>query len=107
MAAEPLALEAEFSLLEEFFGNRSEESDADLSDTSASDSESKEEDDASGIQVEARKEDDEEVEAVKNFIANTCGCSKKNGKPCSDYFDQNEYEKARMTMAELNNDQLD
>ena len=78
MAAEPLALEAEFSLLEEFFGNRSEENDADLSDTSASDSESKEEDDASGIQVEARKEDDEEVEAVKNFIGNTRGCSKKN-----------------------------
>ena len=107
MAAEALVLEAEFSLLEEFFGNRLEESDADLSDTSASDSESKEEDDAAGIQVEACKVDDEEVEAVKNFVANTCGCSKKNGKPCSDYFDQNEYEEARMTMAELNNDQLD
>ena len=104
MAAEALVIEAEFSLLEEFFGNRSEESDADLSDTSASDSQSKEEDDAAGIQVEGRKEDEEEVEAVKECIANTCGCSKKNGKPCSDYFDQNEYEEARMTMAELNND---
>ena len=61
-------LEAEFSLLEEeFFRNRSEESDADLSDTSAGDSESKEEDDTAGIQVEACKVDDEEVEAVKKL----------------------------------------
>ena len=55
MAAEAPGLEAEYSLLEEFFGNSSGESDADLSDFSASDSESKEEDDVAGIQVEARK----------------------------------------------------
>lgn len=103
-------LEAEFSLLEEdFFGNRSEESDTDMSDTSASDSEGEDDGANSHAQpsVQPRDVDVEEVETVKKFIKNTCGCSKKNGAPCSGYFDQDMYEEARMSMVELEKDQLD
>ena len=51
--------------------------------------------------------DVEELQAIQRFVDFTCGCSKKQGTPCSGYFDQKEYEDARMSMAELENDQLD
>ena len=51
--------------------------------------------------------DVEELQAIQRFVDFTCGCSKKQGPPCSGYFDQKEYEDARMSMAELENDQLD
>lgn len=51
--------------------------------------------------------DIEKVQAIQNFVDSTCGCSKKKGEPCSRYFDREQYEDARMSMAELENDQLD
>ena len=59
-----------------------------MSDPSVSDSESTEEDDGVISRMELREVDVEEVEAVKNFVDNACGCSKKGGAPCSGYFDQ-------------------
>ena len=89
------ALDTEFSLLEEeFFWKILEESDNDMSD-----SEITEEDDGMILQVNSREMDVD--------VNNTCGCSKKNGAPCCGYFDQNEYEEARMSMAVLENSQLD
>ena len=66
-------LEAEFSLLEEeFFGDRLE---TDMSNTSASGDESEEEDDDGAIlQVQPCQVDVKELEAVKKFVENTCGC---------------------------------
>ena len=100
-------LQTEFSLLEEeFFGNRLEEIEAITNDDSGEGTEG----DGEALnfpQAEPREIDVKEVEDVKNFIHSTCGCSKKNGAPCSGFFDQDEYEEARMSMAELEKDQLD
>ena len=98
-------LQTEFSLLdEEFFGTRLEEIEA---ITNVDNSENTEEDGEVNFQVKPLEIDVKEVEDVKNFILSTCGGSKKNGAPCSGFFDQDEYEEARMSMAELGKDQLD
>ena len=101
-----LILIAEFSLLEEEFFLEKE---ADSTDNSSSDSESADEEgDGGGLSgLEPRELDVEEVQAVQHFIDNTCGCSKKQGAPCSGYFDEKQYADARMSMAELETDQLD
>ena len=99
------SLEAEFSLLEEeFFGERLEEKEADNSDTAGSDSDSVE---GTELNIGMESCDVEELQAIQRFVDFTCGCSKKQGTPCSGYFDQKEYEDTRMSMAELENDQLD
>lgn len=84
-----------FTAREEYFGNRSDNS-------SNSNGESGVDDRVSLHVHESHDVDAEKVEAVKN----TCGCSKKNRGPCSGYFDQNEYEEASMSMAELEKDEL-
>lgn len=89
-------LEAEFSMLDdEFFGDRSQENDTDI-DLSGSDSDETE-DECTNVEVQPqdRDVDIEEAEAVKTFVESTCGCSKRNGTPCSGYFDQDEYEEAQ------------
>ena len=57
--------------------------------------------------IEMESCDVKELQAIQWFVNFTCGCSKKQGTPCSGYFDQKEYVDARMSMAELENDQLD
>ena len=105
-----LILEAEFSLVEEeYFGEDREADNSDNSEDFGSDSESlvEEGDSRATSGVELRDLDVEEVQAVQNFVDSNCGCSKKQGEPCSGYFDRQQYEEARMSMAELEGDQLD
>ena len=97
-------LDADFSLLEEeYYGERLEEQD---SDNSCSENESSGDDGAVGM-IEPRDLDVKEVETVQQFMKETCGCSKKQGGPCSTYFNETELAEIRMSMAELENDQLD
>ncbi len=49
---------------------------------------------------------EEEEENVRQFSKTTCGCSKKQGSPCSSYFTQSELAEMCMSMAELERDQL-
>ena len=44
---------------------------------------------------------------MRQFSETTCGCSKKQGYPCSSYFMQVELAGVRMSMTELEQDQLD
>ena len=53
------------------FGDRLE---TDMSDTSASDDESEEDDGGAILQVQPREVDVKELEAVKKFVENACGC---------------------------------
>ena len=50
--------------------------------------------------------DKEEERAVQSVISNTCGCSLKEGNPCSGYFDVAVIRERRVMMAELDNSQL-
>ena len=103
-------LEAEFSVLDdEYFGERIEEREPGSSDESVSENESLSEEDDGGTasMMKPRELDVEEVQAIQCFISDTCGCSKKQGAPCSGYFDEEKLAETRMSMAELENDQLD
>ena len=103
-------LQADISLFtEEYFGEREEEER--LGSESPSDSSGKEESDSNeafnAINLELRDVDKEKEKAVQSFISNTCGCSLKEGNPCSGYFDVPVIRERRMMMAELYNSQLD
>ena len=47
------------------------------------------------------------VSSVRQFSETTCGYSKKQGSRCSSYFTQVELAEIRMSLAELERDQLD
>ena len=103
-------LQADISLFtEEYFSEREEEER--LGSESPSDSSGEEESDSNeafnAINLELRDVDKEEEKAVQSFISNTCGCSLKEGNPCSGYFDVPVIRERRMMMAELDNSQLD
>ena len=56
---------------------------------------------------ESRDLDTKEVEIVKKFKCTSCGCKKKDGLPCNDYFSEEDISQLRMAMAELEPDQLE
>ena len=101
-------LEAELSLLdEEYFGNRDEVEEIDIDAQSNNEGDSESESDEDIVPVELRELDLEEEKIIKEFKSLSCGCNKKGGLPCSDYFSEEELSKLRMSMAELEKDQLD
>jgi len=101
---ETYELQAELSLIdEEYFGDRNEVEEEDI-DIQSCDSESESE---NIVNVELRELDQEEEAIIKEFKSSSCGCKKKGGLPCSSYFSEEELSKLRMSMAELDNDQLD
>ena len=101
---ETCELQAELSLIdEEYFGDRNEVEEEDI-DIQSCDSESESE---NIVNVELRELDQEEEAIIKEFKSSSCGCKKKGGLPCSSYFSEEELSKLRMSMAELDNDQLD
>ena len=57
--------------------------------------------------TDVRELDKNEIKEIQQFNATTCGCTKKNGSPCSDYFTVEELSELRMQMSELENDHLD
>ena len=57
--------------------------------------------------VDMRQPDKDEVKSVQHFSQITCGCTKREGVPCSGYFTVEELSELRMQMAELENEQLD
>ena len=109
-------LDAEIFLYEqEYFSVRQKdgeasdvESDRDRDDSDVGDSDDSsdrmEDDD---ITEEMRQLDKDEFKHVQQFNVTTCGCSKRNGSPCSDYFTVQELSELRMQMSELENEHLD
>ena len=57
--------------------------------------------------VDMRQLDKDEVKSVQHFSRITCGCTKREGVPCSGYFTVEELSELRMQMAELENEQSD
>ena len=116
MAAEPGSeLEADLFLFEqEYFSARISDSDSDSNIDGESDrdrDERTDDDDSSTANMddmtEVRELDKDEIKNVQQFNAATCGCTKKNGSPCSNYFTVQELSELRMQMSELENDHLD
>ena len=100
-------LEAELSLLdEEYFSNRDEVEEIDIDAQSNNEGNSESEYDEDIVPVELRELDLEEEKIIKEFKSLSCGCNKKGGLPCSDYLSEEELSKLRMSMAELEKDQL-
>ena len=111
-----LLLEAELSLLEEEYfrvekeretPDRSGSEDEDSSSDSDNPAATRSEPEALLVSLDLREQDKEEMESVQAFSTATCGCSKRNGSPCSSYFTAEELAGMRMSMAELQHDQLD
>ena len=103
------SLEAELSLLEEeyFEGRESHAEDESSGMSSDNDGDPDRRSPPNTWTTEIRELDKEEEENVRQFSETTCGCSKKQGSPCSSYFTQVELAEIRMSMAELERDQLD
>ena len=57
--------------------------------------------------TDMRELDKNEIKDIQQFNATTCGCTERNGSPCSDYFTVEELSELRMQMSELENDHLD
>ena len=105
------SLQAELSLLEEeyFEGreNHAEDESSGMSSDNDGDPDRRSRGPPNTWTTEIRELDKEEEENVRQFSETTCGCSKKQGSPCSSYFTQVELAEIRMSMAELERDQLD
>ena len=103
------SLEAELSLLEEeyFEGRESHAEDESSGMSSGNDGDPDQRSLPNTWTTEIRELDKEEEENVRQFSETTCGCSKKQGSPCSSYFTQVELAEIRMSLAELERDQLD
>ena len=59
------------------------------------------------VELKLCEVDEKKEEALQDFVKNTCGCSLKEGEPCSGYFGVAELKGRRMMMAELDSRQLD
>ena len=107
------SLEAKLSLLEEeYFEGRESHAEDESSGMSSGMSSGNDDDPdrrspPNTWTMEIRELDKEEEENVRQFSETTCGCSKKQGSPCSSYFTRVELAEIRMSMAELERDQLD
>ena len=103
------SLQAELSLLEEeyFEGRENHAEDESSGMSSDNDGDPDRRSPPNTWTTEIRELDKEEEENVRQFSETTCGCSKKQGSPCSSYFTQVELAEIRMSMAELERDQLD
>ena len=109
------SLELELSLLhEEYFAPKVPEAESGNSQSESETSDQEQDDNcdsppgpSGGVEVDVRELDKDEVENVKAFSATTCGCRKKHGLPCSTYFTEADIAQMRMSMAELERDQLD
>ena len=103
------SLQAELSLVEEeyFEGRENHAEDESSGMSSDNDCDPDRRSPPNTWTTEIRELDKEEEENVRQFSETTCGCSKKQGSPCSSYFTQVELAEIRMSMAELERDQLD
>jgi len=106
---EAASLEAKLSLIDdEYYGERTEESEVDIdkmsSERDSSESESESELVVMHLTGESSDLDTKEVEIVKKFKYTSCGCKKKDGLLCSDYFSEEDISQLRMAMAELEPD---
>ena len=59
------------------------------------------------VEVEFRPMDYDEDWVVEDFMGESCGCKKWNGKPCSGQFDPMYVRATRLNFRELTNEQLD
>jgi hypothetical protein len=120
MAAEPGSeLETDLFLFEqEYFSARrndsDSESDGDGPESDQNQDECTDHGDSSPADLEdsenmteMRELDKDEIKGIQHFNATTCGCTKRNGSPCSDYFTVQQLSELRMQMSELENDHLD
>ena len=116
MEVEPRTeLEADLAIVEqEYFSARHDDRDSESDNDGESDhdqGECTDDGDSSAanmdVVTELRELDKEETENVQQFNTTTCGCSKRNGSPCSDYFTVQDLSELRMQMSELESDQLD
>ena len=117
MAAEPGSLETDLSLFEqEYFSARKNDSDSESDENDQNQDECTDHGDSqaspanledSESMTEVRELDKNEIKDIQQFNATTCGCTKRNGSPCSDYFTVEELSELRMQMSELENDHLD
>ena len=96
---------------QEYFLARHDNRDLELDNDGESEGECTDDGDSSAaymdVMTELRELDKEETENVQQLNATTCGCSKRNGSPCSDYFTVQDLSELRMQMSELESEQLD
>ena len=101
-------LEVELSLVEEeYFGEREERTHDDSESEDDGFSDETDSNPGTNTLLEMRELDEKEVQIVRQFSKDTCVCTKKQGVPCSGYFTESELGRIRMSMAELESDQLD
>ena len=105
---EAALLEAELSLIDdEYYGERTEESEVDIDEMSSERDSSDRESELVVMHMARESRDLDTKEIVKKFKCTSCGCKKKDGLPCSDYFSEEDISQLQMAMAELEPDQLD
>ena len=114
MEVEPRT-ELEADLAIEYFSARQDDRDSESDNDGESDRDQDEctddgDSSAANMDVavtELRELDKEETKNVQQFNATACGCTKRNGSPCSDYFTVQDLSELRMQMSELESEQLD